>query len=198
MFHEISSAMQKRMNYLEKSDKLQQENEVDIESFEKLRQIPPETGKFLSLIAASAPEGTWLEIGTSGGYSGLWLSLACKLQNKKLTTFELNPNKIKIAKETFTLTSTEKYINIIEGNVLDHLNQYKNISFCFLDAEKKLYKDCYEILIPNMVSGGLLLADNAISHQRFLKSMINKSLKDSRVDSVVIPIGKGVLMCRKV
>lgn len=196
MFREISLSVKKRMQYLENIDNLEQNNQEQ-DGFEKLRQIPPETGKFISLIASTALEGNWLEIGTSGGYSGLWLSLACKLKQQKLTTFELNPNKIKIAKETFHKTATEDYINIIEGNVLNTLHNYQNISFCFLDAEKKIYKDCYEIVLPNMVSGGLLLADNVISHKRFLKSMINKTMKDSRVDALVVPIGKGILMCRK-
>lgn len=197
MFHNISPEILKRMKVLEKRDTKEQANLVTVESFDKLRQVPPETGRFLSIMASTSPKGKWLEIGTSAGYSGLWLSLACKLRNTKLTTFELNPKKIKLANETFTKTNTTEFIEIIEGNVLEHLNSYKNISFCFLDAEKKLYKECYEILIPNMVSGGILLADNVISHKRYLKSMANKTLRDDRVDGVVVPIGKGVLMARK-
>lgn len=197
MFHNIAPEILRRMKVLEKRDAKEQENLVNIDSFDKLRQVPPETGRFLSIMALTAPEGNWLEIGTSAGYSALWISLACKVRGTTLTTFEINPNKIKKATETFDKTNTSRFVNIVEGNVLDNLLEYKNISFCFLDAEKKIYKDCYEIMLPNMVPGAILLADNVISHRRYLKSMVNKTLRDERVDAVIIPIGKGILLARK-
>ena len=136
-------------------------------------------------------------MGTSAGYSTLWLALACKLLNTKITTFELDQQKIALAKETFTNAQVEQYVDLVPGNVFDHLPSYKDISLCFLDTEKELYADCYEIVIPNMVPGGILLADNVISHQSDLQPMIDHALGDKRVDALVVPIGQGILMCRK-
>ena len=48
-----------------------------------------------------------------------------------------------------------------------------------------------------MVQGGILAADNAINHYEILKPMLDKALNDDRVDALVVPIGKGVLLCRK-
>jgi predicted O-methyltransferase YrrM len=48
-----------------------------------------------------------------------------------------------------------------------------------------------------MVSGGLLIADNAINHEAALRPMLNKALEDSRMDAMIVPIGKGELVCRK-
>jgi len=48
-----------------------------------------------------------------------------------------------------------------------------------------------------MVPGGILLADNVISHQSDLQLMIDKALKDKRVDALVVPVGQGILLCRK-
>ena len=67
-----------------------------------------------------------------------------------------------------------------------------------MDAEKEVYEDCYDLIIPNLVKGGLLVADNAINHYETLKPMIDKALLDERVDSLVVPIGKGELLCRKI
>ncbi len=78
------------------------------------------------------------------------------------------------------------------------MENYKNVSFCFLDAEKELYQDCYEAVIPNTVSGGLLVADNAISHRDELQAMLDRALNDHRVDALIVPIGKGELVCRKI
>ena len=183
------------MYFLEEIDSRDRNNGTP--RLERLRQIPPETGKFLSILAACAPKGEFIEIGTSAGYSTLWISLACKLVGIKVTTFEILKEKIKLAKETFRKTNMEKHIELIEADARNYLNNYKNIAFCFLDAEKEIYEDCYDLVIPNMVKGGILIADNAINHYETLKPMINKALSDQRVDALIVPIGKGELLCRK-
>jgi len=197
MFHNIPAAILEQMNYLENRDKEEMSGQINIKHFDKLRQIPPETGRFISLLAASSPNGQWLEIGTSAGYSTLWLALACMYLKTKITTFELDQQKIKLATNTFASAQVEQYVELVPGNVFDPLPSYKDLSLCFLDTEKELYADCYDIVIPNMVAGGILLADNVISHQADLQPMIDRAMGDNRVDALVIPIGQGVLLCKK-
>jgi predicted O-methyltransferase YrrM len=195
MFHKIPKAIEERMHYLESLDK---KDRLDGKSpLQRLRQIPPETGKFIALLSATAPKGTYLEIGTSAGYSTLWLALACKELGRKLVTFEVLEEKARLAKETFKVAGVEEIIELITGDAREYLHNYRNISFCFLDAEKEVYYDCYEKVVPNMVSGGLLVADNAISHKDELKAMLKRALNDQRVDALVVPIGRGELVCRK-
>ncbi|UCD00814.1 MAG: O-methyltransferase [Promethearchaeota archaeon] len=196
MFHPIPQAIKQRMEYLEELDR---QDRIDGTSrMERLRQIPPETGKFLSILAASAPNGEFLEIGTSAGYSTMWIALACQLNSNKLTTFEILKEKAELARETFRITKLENIIELIEGDARDYLSNYHNISFCFLDAEKEVYGECYDLVIPNMVKGGILVADNAINHYETLKPMLDKALADERVDALIVPIGKGELVCRKI
>jgi predicted O-methyltransferase YrrM len=195
MFHTIPNVIKQRMRYLESLNAKHRLNGTP--HFQRLRQIPPETGKFIALLAAAAPQGDYLEIGTSAGYSALWLSLACKELKRKLVTFEVLEEKVKLARETFKVAGVEDLIQLIPGDARKYLQNYKNISFCFLDAEKEIYLDCYEKLVPNMVKGGILVADNVISHEDVLKPMVERSLNDQRVDSLVVPIGSGELVCRK-
>jgi len=195
MFHNLSEEVRNRMQYLEEIDSRDRSDGTS--RLQRLRQIPPETGKFLSILAASAPEGKYIEIGTSAGYSTLWIGLACKLIGNKLTTFEVLEDKIHLAKETFRETNMEEYIELIEGDARNYIKNYDHISFCFLDAEKEAYEDCYNLVIPNMVKGGIFIADNAINHYETLKPMIDKALADERVDALIVPIGKGELVCRK-
>ncbi len=164
----------------------------------RLRQIPPQTGRFLAILAATAPKGIYLEIGTSGGYSTLWICLACIKLGRKLITFEILEEKAKIAEATFRIARVKKYVRLITGDARDYLNRFKNIAFCFLDAEKDIYLECYEMIIPNMKSGGIFVADNAISHKFKLKKMLNRALTDQRVDALIVPIGSGELICRKI
>ncbi|MFX0106458.1 MAG: O-methyltransferase [Candidatus Hodarchaeota archaeon] len=195
MFHPIPKSIKQRMEYLEELDR---KDRIDGSSrMERLRQIPPETGKFLSILAASAPKGEFLEIGTSAGYSTMWIALACQLNGNKLTTFEILKEKAELAKETLRITKLENIVELIEGDARDFLPNYKNISFCFLDAEKEIYGECYDLIVPNMVKGGIFVADNAINHYETLKPMLDKALADERVDALIVPIGKGELICRK-
>ena len=196
MFHEIPEVIKRRMEYLEDRDRM---DRIDNTSrMERLRQIPPETGKFLSILAASAPKGQFIEIGTSAGYSTLWIALACQHIGNTLTTFEILKEKADLARETFQMTNLGNIVELIEGDARNYLVNYKNIAFCFLDAEKEIYEECYNLVIPKMVKGGILVADNAINHYETLKPMLDRALADERVDALIVPIGKGELVCRKI
>jgi predicted O-methyltransferase YrrM len=164
----------------------------------RMRQIPPETGRFLALLLANAPLGQVLEIGTSAGYSTLWLSLACRADGRRITTFETSEYKARMARETFQKAQIEDMVNLVEGDAVAQLEKYQEVAFCFLDTEKEIYKACYETVIPRLVSGGLLVADNATSHQVELQTFIDQALNDIRVDAMVVSVGKGLLVNRKI
>ncbi|MCB0210526.1 MAG: O-methyltransferase [Anaerolineae bacterium] len=195
MFHTISQAMRDRMHYLETKDS--QDRTDGTPRLQRLRQIAPDTGKFIALLAANVPPGHIIEIGTSAGYSTMWLALACLETGRTVTTFEILEEKVKLAQETFRLADVEPVVELVVGDAREYLSTYKDIAFCFLDAEKDVYQDCYEAVIPNLVTGGLLVADNAINHQKVLKPMLDRALEDERVDALIVPIGNGELVCRK-
>jgi caffeoyl-CoA O-methyltransferase len=196
MFHNIPQPILDRMRYLEEIDT--QDRQDGTPRLQRLRQIPPETGRFLALLAAGAPQGAWIEIGTSAGYSTLWLALACRAAGRTLTTFEVLEEKAALARETFHLAEVEDTVTLVAGDARGHLANRGDIAFCFLDAEKEVYAACYELVVPRLVAGGLLAADNAISHQETLQPLLDRALSDERVDALIVPIGKGELVCRKV
>jgi len=196
MFHSIPASMLNRMQTLEEIDRRDREDGTP--RLQRLRQVPAETGKFLALLAAGAPAGACLEIGTSAGYSTLWLALACQATGRSLTTFELLPEKAALARETFRLAGVEQTVTLVQGDARQLIAQVDRIGFCFLDAEKEVYADCYEAVIPRLVPGGLLVADNAINHRATLQPMLDRALADERVDALVVPIGNGELLCRKI
>jgi caffeoyl-CoA O-methyltransferase len=195
VFHRIAPEVKRRMEYLEQLDA---QDRVDgTPRLQRMRQIPPETGKFLALLAVNTPAGHWIEIGTSAGYSTLWLALACRETGRKLTTFEVLEEKAALARQTFVEAGVEDVIELVVGDARTHLRDITNIAFCFLDAEKDIYSDCYEAVIPNLVTGGLLVADNAINHQAALQPVLDRAMQDERVAAMVVPVGKGELICRK-
>ncbi len=195
MFHSIRPPILGRMAYLEARDAADRDDGTP--RMQRLRQIPPETGRFLALLAASVPWGAWLQVGTSAGYSTLWLSLAAARMDQRVTTFEILPEKLALAQETFRAAGVEHLVELKAGDACDHIAAFDNIAFCFLDAEKDVYADVYDLVVPRMVPGGILVADNAINFRESLQPMLDRALSDERVDALIVPIGKGELVCRK-
>jgi predicted O-methyltransferase YrrM len=127
MFHSIPPSVLARMKYLEQIDANDRRDGTP--RLRRLRQIPPETGKFLALLAAAAPEGEYLEIGTSAGYSTLWLGLACQTLGRAVTTFEVLPEKAKLARETFQIAGLEGTVKLVEDDARKFLSRYDRIAF---------------------------------------------------------------------
>lgn len=196
MFHSIPAAILKRMKHLEEIDR--RERAEGLPPLERLRQIPPETGRFIAIMAATAPVGRIIEIGASAGYSTLWLALACQATGRTLTTFEPHAGRARMARETIQSTGVGSVVELVEDDALRHVARIGELAFCFLDADNELYGEFFGLIVPNLVPGGLLIADNAVSHRELLQAMLDRALNDKHVDAVVVPIGKGELLCRKI
>jgi predicted O-methyltransferase YrrM len=196
MFHDIPKTLLERMRILEKIDARDRQDGTP--HIKRMRQITRETGMFLALIAANAPKGIFLELGTSAGYSTMWVALACRQHGNKLITIEILQEKVELAKETIQQAGIEDIVELVTGDARDIIRDYKGIAFCFLDADKNTYIDCYEAIVPNMVQGGLLVADNLISHQEILRPFHDRCFNDERVDCMIVPVGRGELLCRKI
>jgi len=196
MIYDIPQAVQKRMHFLEEQDARDRQDSTPHEA--RLRQIPPETGILLALLAAKAPSGHLIEIGTSAGYSALWLSLAARQRGDKIHTHEIDPQKLKLAQQTFQQAEVEDWVQLISGDPAESISTMSDLAFCFLDTDKEHYPAYYQLVIPNLVAGGMLVADNVLSHAEELDSFVATAKNDSSVDAVVLPVGKGLLLARKV
>jgi predicted O-methyltransferase YrrM len=99
-----------------------------------------------------------VEIGTSSGYSTIWLPLAARANGGKVFTHEIDPEKVKLASANFKKAGLDDVITIIEGDAHKTLKKHKGpIDVLFLDAEKKGYVDYLEKLLPLVRPGGLIL-----------------------------------------
>jgi caffeoyl-CoA O-methyltransferase len=196
MFHDIPQPVLDQMKALEEIDAQDRQDGTPL--LKRLRQISPETGRLLAILAADTPKGTWLEIGTSGGYSALWLSRAAILRDARLVTFELLPDKVELARRTFSRAQVEDLIELVHGDARGHMDDYEEISFCFIDAEREMYQEIFDRVVPYMLPGGIVVVNNAVSYQTELVKFLNAVTDDSRLDSVIVEIGTGLLVSRKV
>ena len=195
MLRDLPVAVAERMTELEALDAADRLDGTP--RTERLRQVPRATGKFLALLCAAAPGGPAVEIGTSAGYSTMWLALACRESHRRLTSYELLPAKVALARETVRRTGIDDVVELVEGDFCDHASRWSGVGFCFLDAEKDVYDSCYDRIVDRMTPGGIFVADNAISHATELGSFVDRVLADERVDAIVVPIGTGELVARR-
>ena len=188
MFHDISADMQKVMRELEEQTALNQP---------WLRSVTADVGRCLSLLAMSAPRGAFLELGSSGGYSALWLSLAARARGATLTTVDLDEKKIARARENISRAGAGGSVQVVHGDAFDYATRFEEIAFCFSDIEPpELNGKIYELVVPRLVPGGWLVIDNVTS-PRVQTELLNRAQTDTRVDCVLLPFPKGDLICRK-
>jgi predicted O-methyltransferase YrrM len=188
VFHDITADMQQVMRSLEEQVARDQPS---------LRSVDSDVARVLSLLAISAPPGKFLELGSSGGYSSLWLSLAARAKGVTLTTVDLNEKKVALARENISRAGAEGSVEVFHGDALDYATRFEEIAFCFSDIEPpELNAKVYEKVVPRLVPGGWLVIDNVTS-PRIQKDLLNRAQGDTRVDCVLLPFPKGDLICRK-
>ena len=133
----------------------------DILARQRYRNVPPQDGRLLRLLAESMNAQNVVEIGTSTGYSGIWLGLALQKTGGKLTTFEIDPGRAATARDNFKRAGMAGIITLIEGDAHEKVTTLKGpIDILFLDADKQGYIDYLNKLLPLIRPGGLVIAHN--------------------------------------
>ncbi len=123
--------------------------------------VPIEDGRFLRLLAESTGARQVVEIGTSNGYSGLWLCLALKATGGKLTTFEIDPARAALARQNFGKAGVDDIVTLVEGDAHEKvLDVAGPVDIAFIDADKEGYVDYLTKLLPKVRPGGLIVGHN--------------------------------------
>ena len=188
MFHDIPANMQQVMRELEEQTARDQRS---------LRSVFTDVGRCLSLLAMSAPQGAFLELGSSGGYSSLWLSLAARAKGVTLITVDLDEKKVALAGKNICRAGAAGSVQVFHGDALDYATRFEEIAFCFSDIEPpESNAKVYELVVPRLLPGGWLVIDNVTS-PRIQANLLERARSDCRVDCVLLPFPKGDLICRK-
>ncbi len=130
-------------------------------SRDKLQSVPMDDGRLLRLLAESMNAQQVVEIGTSQGISSIWFCLGLIKTGGKLTTYEIDSERVKIAKNNFERAGVEELVTVVEGDAHEEVTKFDGaIDILFLDADKKGYIDYLNKLLPKVRPGGLVVAHN--------------------------------------
>ncbi|MBL7699538.1 MAG: O-methyltransferase [Chitinophagaceae bacterium] len=166
-------------------------------------------GKFLEIFSILQSPSKILEIGTFTGFSALCLVKGLK-EGGKLHTIELREEDAGTARQYFARSKYAEKIILHTGNALMIIPQLnEKWDLVFIDADKTGYVDYYNLVLPDLRSGGVILADNVLYHGEVLEeplkgknakaiSRFNEYVKnDDRVEHVLLPIRDGLMLIRK-
>ncbi|QUJ68992.1 O-methyltransferase [Photobacterium sp. GJ3] len=157
----------------------------------KLLNITRDTGEFLAVMVKSVRAQRVLEIGTSNGYSTLWLANALPATGRVVTIEKLS-EKAEMAAANFARAGLADRITQIQGDAGEYLNQTEeSFDLIFLDADRSVYLSYIEPILSRLSSGGVLICDNAISHHAELVDFMSVLNQQEGLTTCLIPVGKG-------
>lgn len=158
------------------------------------------TGLLLNTFVKAANIKSALEIGTSNGYSGLWISKGLKITEGRLTTIEYFDKRQSIAIENFKKCGVLDIVRTLQGSaikILKALSVDEKFDFVFIDANKSEYVDYFELVKPHLTEKAIILADNITTHPDKVESFINAVDKDNDFQYTILDIPGGLLVAYK-
>jgi predicted O-methyltransferase YrrM len=165
----------------------------------RMLNITRDTGRLLWILVRATGATRILEVGTSNAFSTIWLADAARATGGRVTTLELDPGKIALARANLAAAGLESVVDIVEGRAADTLAAVPGpFDVVFLDADRSSYLTYLELVVPKLRAGGMLIADNVTSHAPELQDYLRRVESHPELFSVTVPIGNGEEIALKV
>ncbi len=188
------------LEFLAKIDVLYQHFQAHDQAYSdrlsRYRNIEPESAELLNVLIRTQQSKRILEIGTSTGYSTLWLAHAAESTSAKITTLEIDAERSELAHQNAVDFSLDRFVEFLVSDAQDYLRQTtEKFDFILLDAERDAYCDYWNYL-PQILKekGGLLVVDNVVSHESEVKDFLNLIRDNSKFSTTTLPIGAGLFL----
>jgi caffeoyl-CoA O-methyltransferase len=163
--------------------------------------VPLEDGRLLRMLAESTGARNVVEVGTYNGYSALWFCLALRTTGGKITTHEISPKYVALARQNFKKAGVEDLVTIVEGDAHETVTKLKEpIDLLFIDADKPGYADYLKKLLPLVRPGGLIVAHNTTNTGRQMPDYFTAVTADPNLESIFIgqqSVGMGITLKKR-
>jgi predicted O-methyltransferase YrrM len=169
------------------------EREAGLPSAPRSRAVEATTGRFLFGLAAAQAGIEVLEIGGSRGYSSIWLAAGARVLGGRLVSLEQDPAKCAAWRANIASAGLEEWAELVEGDAHETLARTEDVfDLVFLDAEKDDYETLFGLARPLLEPGGLVVADNVLSHVDSLGAYTAARQADGMLSSVTVPLDRGL------
>jgi predicted O-methyltransferase YrrM len=169
---------------------------------ERARGLPPEqrgrqvartTGQFLFAFVAPQTDCEVLEIGGSRGYSTIWLAAGVRYLGGRVLSLEHDPAKAEAWRANVDEAGVNAWAELIEGDAFETLPRIDDVfDVVFLDAEKEQYEQLFAEARTKLEPGGVVIADNVLSHEETLGAYSRARQSDPTLESVTLPLDRGL------
>jgi predicted O-methyltransferase YrrM len=166
----------------------------------RMLNITRDTGEFLAVLVRATLARRVLEIGTSNGYSTLWLAGAARDIGGAITTVEHSSFKVELAAKNFVRSGLTPFIVQLQddgGQVLSHQGD-ATFDMIFLDSERTEYPGWWPDIRRVLRPGGLLVVDNASSHPEQLAPFFALVKADAEFITCLVPVGNGEFLATRI
>lgn len=165
-----------------------------------------QSANFLNTLIKMNNSKNVLEIGTSNGYSGIWILKALKETKGKLTTIEFWEKRQSIARKNFQTCCKDVEVEpkigsavVILEDLLEEIQKGKRekFDFIFIDANKKEYISYFNLIDKMIADKGVILADNILSHYEKVEDYVNNLFNNKNYQSQILELGAGMMLSRR-
>jgi predicted O-methyltransferase YrrM len=165
-----------------------------------LLPVGPESGRLINILAKSLKAPRILELGTSFGYSGIWLAEAARASGGRLVTMELSEKKSAYAREMSKKAGLDAFVDFRVGDAVKMIEELpRGIDFVLVDLWKGLYLPCLEAFYPKLTPGAIVVSDNMIEpaseHEAVMRYQHAVRAKP-KMTSILVPVGSGLEISR--
>lgn len=164
---------------------------ANLPSSQRTRNVDRETGRWLALLIRATGAREIVEIGSSNGVSTIWLASAAWETGGRVTGTEIRPDRAAEANRNLAEAGLNDIATVVAGDARDTAGAITGpLDLAFIDAEKDDYVDHLRAVVDRVRPGGLILADNVISHDISSYQEVVRARAD--LETVTIPIGRGI------
>jgi caffeoyl-CoA O-methyltransferase len=164
-------------------------------SEQRARAVAPATGRFLFSLVASQTDCEVLEVGGGRGYSTIWLGAGVRYLGGRVLSLEQDPEAAGRWSENVREAGLEEWVELVEGDALETLPAIDDVfDVVFLDAAKTQYEAYFALARERLEPGGLVVADNVLSHPDELGGYVEARHADPGLLSVTVPLDRGLEM----
>ena len=197
----VRESIRRVLEGLEEQSSLERSRRVDVRPEDRMLAITRDTGEMINMMLRVMRARNVLEVGMSVGYSTIWCAEAVMENRGRVTTIERSPGKIERARKNFEAAGVSESIQIRQGmaiNILAEMGSDQGFSglfdFALIDADKENVIEYFDLILPMISAGGVIMTDNMLYPERYrdhMRRLSDHIRSNPALRTITSPLGNG-------